>query len=162
MKKICWFASLGAERGVLEKKDKAERRVAGGSLNAPGLSRSGNEFPVVQVHLTYKVVEFVPSPRQDSSPWLPREFESKESVEYTSSDRSWVVQKGWTWIFHIPVLQVLLKNTQESSRGSQCLDACPLEGISSQSRSAREAVATTGLQLWAVFIRPFAPPRTTF
>ena len=45
-----------------------ERRVAGGSLNAPGLSRSGNEFPVVQVHLTYKVVEFVPSPHQDSSP----------------------------------------------------------------------------------------------
>lgn len=59
-------------------------------------------------------------------------------------------------------MQVLLKNTQESSRGSGHLDACPLEGIGSQSRSVREAVATTRLQLWSVLIRPFAPPCTTF
>lgn len=33
----------------MEKEEKAERRVAGASLNTPSLSRLGKEFPEVQV-----------------------------------------------------------------------------------------------------------------
>lgn len=140
-KKICWFTrtSLGKKRRLLEKEEKAERRVARDSLNTPSLSSPGDEFPVVKCMLLRKWLDlFHPHPKT-VLPYSPGSLNSKSQLNIQPVKRAegqGRLESGFLY----PCLSKELTSIPQRKWTLRCL---PPEGISSQSRLTKKIATTT-------------------